>query len=224
MGRSHFASGILATEATAQIVHYSMTEAVTGLIVGSCAALLPDIDHPSSTVSRTFGPLSQGFAHLWSRLMGGHRAGTHCIAGILALGAVSWLCVSNRHNVVAMSVLSAILIVTLAAGVRTFRIPGWLDDVAPVPIVLGLVCFTDVDLSAVPAALMLGCAVHVAGDCLTNSGCPIFWPFSRERLSMHLFSTGKWAETWIVYPLLLVGVVLLAGRQVFSWLHPLLFN
>jgi membrane-bound metal-dependent hydrolase YbcI (DUF457 family) len=217
MGRSHFASGILATEAVAQLVHYSPTEAVTGLIVGSCAALLPDIDHPSSTVSRTFGPLSQGFAHLWSRLMGGHRAGTHCIAGILALGAVSWLCVSHRHNVVAMGVLSAILIVTLAAGVRTFRIPGYWDDVAPIPIVIGLVFYTNVDLSAVPAALMLGCAVHVAGDCLTNSGCPIFWPFSLKRFAMKLFSTGKWAERVLVYPIIVLASALLAVWWAASW-------
>jgi membrane-bound metal-dependent hydrolase YbcI (DUF457 family) len=150
--------------------------------------------------------------------MGGHRAGTHSILGILALGAVAQACVTFRHNVIAMAILSAILIVTLAAGVRTFRIPGVWDDVAPIPVVIGLVWMTNVDLSAVPVALMLGCAVHVAGDCLTNSGCPLGWPFSRERVALRLFSTGKWAEKMIVYPLMVGSALLVAGWQAFSLL------
>lgn len=216
LGRTHFASGVLAVEALASVIHPTTTEAVTGLVVGSCAALLPDMDHPSATVSRTFGPLTQGFAALWSRLLGGHRAGTHSILGILALGAVAQVCVFFRHVVPAEVVLSAILIVTLAAGVRIFRIPGRVDDFAPIPIVIGLVWFTNVNLSAVPVALMLGCAVHVAGDAMTNSGVPLLWPFSRDRLAMHLFSTGKRAEKVIVYPAIVLVAALLGVWQVLS--------
>ena len=216
LGRTHFASGVLVTEGLACVVHLSPAETVTGLVVGSCAALLPDIDHPSSTVSRTFGPLTQGFAHIWSKLMGGHRHGTHCILGILALGAVSWVCLQHRHNLLAGGILAAILIVTLAAGVRIFRIPGWLDDVAPIPVVLVVVFWTNIDLSVVPIALMLGCAVHVAGDMMTRGGCPLAWPLSKERFALGLFSTGGWIEKTLVYPASLIGIVVLGAHQVFS--------
>ena len=214
LGRSHFASGILAVEAVATVTHFTPTEAVTGLVVGSCAALLPDMDHPSSTISRTFGPLTRGFSALLAKMLGGHRAGTHSIPGILALGGVMKLCVLFRHSPPAKIVLTAVLVVTLAAGVRILRIKGKVDDFAPIPIVVGLVWFSDVSLSAVPLALMLGCAVHVAGDCATNSGCPLLWPISKERFGLHLFSTGKWVEKRLVYPAIVVGAVLLGVRQV----------
>ena len=206
LGRTHFASGVLVTEGLACVVHLTPAETVTGLVVGSCAALLPDIDHPSSTVSRTFGPLTQGFATPMARCLGGHRFGTHSLPGILFFGLVMQVCVFFRHSPPAQVIVSAVLIVTLAAGVRIFRIKGIADDLAPIPVVIGIVWFTDVSLSAVPAALVLGCIVHVAGDCMTNSGCPILWPFDKEdRLALKLFSTGKLAEKLIVYPLILGG-------------------
>jgi membrane-bound metal-dependent hydrolase YbcI (DUF457 family) len=60
------------------------------------------------------------------------------------------------------------------------------------------------------AATALGCAAHVAGDELTHGGCPLFWPVSMHEF--HLLprplqiTTAKLCETWIVFPLLLVGL------------------
>lgn len=216
MGRSHFVSGIVAFEATAAGMHYSFTQAVVGAVVVSSAALLPDIDHPQATISKTFGPVSAGVSRGIAALAGGHRKGTHCLAGILALGGIAHLCVTYRHQMLAMFVLSAILILTLAAGVRIFKIPGWIDDLAPIPVVMVVIGFTDLDLSTVPVALMLGCATHVVGDCLTNSGCPIFWPLSEKRFSLRLFKTGKWFEKWIMFPGLIVTAHGVALWQVWA--------
>ena len=216
LGRSHFVSGVIATEVAGLSAHFSLTQMITGLVLGPCAALLPDIDHQKATISKTYGPITVGFSRILSKTMGGHRAGTHSIFGILLLGGVTQACVTYRHNPVSMVVLSAILIVTLAAGVRVLRIKGWVDDLAPIPVVIGVVCLTPLDLHAVPVALMLGCTTHVLGDCLTNSGCPVFWPFGSERLKFGLFATGKKVEKRIVFPAMLTAMFGLAVYGVYA--------
>ena len=100
LGRTHFASGVLVTEALACVIHFTPAETVTGLVVGSCAALLPDIDHPSSTVSRTFGPLTQGFATLGPLSAATGSGRTACL-GILVFGLVR--CAFFRHSLPARS-------------------------------------------------------------------------------------------------------------------------
>jgi membrane-bound metal-dependent hydrolase YbcI (DUF457 family) len=212
MGRSHFVSGIVAFEVTASQMHYTPEQAAIGAIVVASAALLPDIDHQHATISRTYGPITVGVSRVIAKLAGGHRRGTHSLVGIGILGMAAQACVTYRHQILAMAVLSGILIVTLAAGVRMLRIPGWIDDLAPIPVVVIGVAFTNVDLTSVPVALVIGCVTHVIGDCLTNSGCPILWPLSDERLKLGLFKTGKRAETWIVFP-----VLVLTAFGMYAW-------
>lgn len=216
MGRSHFASGIVAFLATSEQMHYTPVQAGIGALVVSSAALLPDIDHPSATVSRTFGPVSRGVSKGIAALADGHRKGTHCLFGIGLLGLLAQAGVMYRHHIVQGAALCAILIVTLAAGVRMLRIPGWVDDLAPIPIVIIGVCFTNVDLTTVPIALVIGCLAHVLGDCLTNSGCPIFWPLSNARLKFGLFKTGGKFEKWVMFPALILTAYGLAGWQVWA--------
>jgi membrane-bound metal-dependent hydrolase YbcI (DUF457 family) len=216
MGRSHFVSGIVAFEATAAWMHYTPTQAAVGAIVVSSAALLPDIDHQHATISRTYGPITVGVSRAIAKLAGGHRRGTHCLAGILTLGWIAHLCVEYRHQIIAMFVLSAILIVTLAAGVRMFRIPGWIDDLAPIPVVMVVVGFTNVDLTTVPVALMLGCLTHSMGDSLTNSGWMPFWPISDVRIKFALFKTGKRAEKLVVFPVLVLAAFGMAWWKVWA--------
>lgn len=216
MGRSHFVSGIVAFEATASAMHYTPVQAAVGAIVVSSAALLPDIDHQKATISRTYGPITVGVSRAIAALAGGHRKGTHSLLGIGLLGLIAQAGVMYRHHLLGMLVLSSILIVTLAAGVRLLRIPGWIDDLAPIPVVIAGVGFTNIDLSTVPIALVIGCLTHVAGDCLTNSGCPILWPLSDERLKVGLFKTGKKAEKWIVFPALMLAAYALGAWKVWA--------
>lgn len=216
MGRTHFVSGIVAFEATAASMHYTPTQAAIGAVVVSSAALLPDIDHQHATISRTYGPITVGVSRAIAGLAGGHRRGTHSIFGIGLLGLITQACVMYRHQMLAMAVLCGILIVTLAAGVRLLKIPGWIDDLAPIPVVITGVCFTNVDLTAVPIALVVGCLAHVAGDCLTNSGCPILWPLSDERLKFGLFNTGKRFEKWVMFPVLVLAAYGLGAWKVWA--------
>jgi membrane-bound metal-dependent hydrolase YbcI (DUF457 family) len=67
-------------------------------------------------------------------------------------------------------------------------------------------------MSFVGYAVTLGCLAHVAGDCLTPRGCPVFWPV-RWRVEIPLVPrTGGKAEQRVLVPLLVLAAVLLAVR------------
>lgn len=69
----------------------------------------------------------------------------------------------------------------------------------------------------VSVGLVLGCLVHILGDCLTVSGCPLFWPAKRRFRLGPGFSTGKKFETAILCPLM----TLAAGGLLWSSLDGL---
>lgn len=69
------------------------------------------------------------------------------------------------------------------------------------------------------ASAMLGVAVHIAGDCLTPSGCPIFWPFRVDgrRFHRHTFdvlTTGDDIEEPVVATLVFRPTTVLVGLWV----------
>lgn len=95
MGRTHAATGAAAGTASGLAAGLRPGH---GLLVWTAvtalAALGPDLDHPGSYLGRRVVPLSW----LVGKLAGGHRAGTHSLAGtavvlLLALWLVPWLAV-----------------------------------------------------------------------------------------------------------------------------------
>lgn len=225
MGRSHALTGIAAGIGATYAITLSVPAAIAGTAVCTGAALLPDIDHPNSTVSHTFGPVTQAFCWIMNHLTGGHRRGTHSIAGIAALGAIAEFGVLYRHAarpalyVPAQIALCVIIILTFAGAIRLLKIPGWIDDFAPVPIVIALVCLTDVPLEIIPPALMLGAAIHILGDVVTRQGCPIFWPLDQKNYRLNLFTTNGKVERLIVVPLVIITIVAELVWKVFAATH-----
>jgi membrane-bound metal-dependent hydrolase YbcI (DUF457 family) len=105
MGKAHMASGAAAFAVvgtgTASVTGLSFGQLITGMALCAGAAVLPDIDHPGSGVSRTFGPVTRGFAWVVEKVSGGHRNGTHSFLGtavftVLAFGATA-LHTRNAH-------------------------------------------------------------------------------------------------------------------------------
>lgn len=107
MGRSHALSGAvgwLAGCAALDVVGLEVPGAViaAGVVVSTGFALLPDLDHEGSTVSRTLGPVTGFLSGLTAGLSvtvrssscrhcgghddGGHRGLTHTAAGALVMG------------------------------------------------------------------------------------------------------------------------------------------
>jgi inner membrane protein len=65
----------------------------------------------------------------------------------------------------------------------------------------------------IPAAVVLGSAVHIVGDMLTVSGCPLFWPAPRRFRLGPGFRTGKVFETAVLCPLMTIGTAVLLGSS-----------
>lgn len=207
MGRSHWLSGLAAGVGGAYLTGVPIWDGILGAALCTGAAILPDIDHPRSTVSNMYGPLTRSFCWIMGKLTGGHRRGTHSVAGVALLGIVAQLGVENRETIPGMVALSVIMILCLAGAVRIMKIPGWIDDVLPIPLVLGVVVLTDIRLDTVPVAVMLGCLIHILGDMVTPMGCPIYWPVSGKNVRFNLFKTNGRVERWIVVPLLIIVIV-----------------
>ena len=231
LGRDHALSGAVVFAALASSLHVTEANLVAGLVLTAGAGVLPDIDHPDSTIARSFGFLTEWFAWMVARLSGGHRHGTHSLlgiavftvgaygAGLLQLSAPKSL--AAGHPGFSWHIVPAALIIALlySAALRALRIGGHHGDLLGIAGALAT-CYTGADLTQltvgswhVPllaAATALGCAAHIAGDELTHGGCPLFWPVSMHEF--HLLprplqiTTAKLGETWVVFPLLLVGL------------------
>lgn len=232
LGRDHALSGALVLAALAPVLRVPAEMLPAAIVLGAGAGVLPDIDHPDSSISRSFGFLTEGFSWLVHKLSGGHRHGTHSIVGIAVFTAGSYAAGSLQaahqphglvvdHRTFTWYVIPALLYMALlySAALRALRIGGHHGDIIGI-LAAAATIFTGADLTqfhvwhwSVPLlaiATALGCAAHIAGDELTHGGCPILWPFSMHEF--HLLprplqiTTAKVCETWVVFPLLVIAL------------------
>jgi membrane-bound metal-dependent hydrolase YbcI (DUF457 family) len=173
--------------------------ALIGTPVCAGWALVPDIDHPNSTIAHSAGPISQGVAtvvagmsrliHEWTRTPAdrpdedGHRTVTHTVLGALIFGAVvglaGWL--GGRWTAAFLVFWPAHLGISTVLRSRR-RHQYWGGFRIRKSVVDALI------LAAVAAALTPGSAwwlgvaagggalIHVAGDMLTDGAVPALWP------------------------------------------------
>lgn len=228
MGRQHALTGVLAATGTAYAIKADVPMFVLMCTTLPGAALLSDIDHPDSTVSNVYGPLTRTFARVLD-----HRKQTHSIFGVLTLSTVVYAAAEYANSPmfssawwVSRSVLFLVLTLIYASTLRLFHIKGWLDDFAPIPISamitfgepalgdLGVQPFPFHDL---PLLVALGMFVHILGDWITKQPIPIFWPLSSKGTALGLIKAGGWFETWILRWLFVVG----SGVLTMAWLNVL---
>lgn len=201
---------------------HALTGALAGLVVGPSLgldtipelgpfaatvagfAVLPDIDHPSSTVTRSLGPVTAALSFVLRRASGKlykhtkgprdepggtHRLLTHTwvFAGLLgglcwgstelwgAWAVAAWLLLGVH---LAVDRLGRLALLAFAAGAAAW-LPATLSGERSV---------SDSVLEALAQssgwlgiAVALGCAVHCVGDAVTELGCPFLWPLLRWR-------------------------------------------
>lgn len=218
MHKSHALSGVLFVTSVGAVAHPTPSTLVLAATAIPGFALLNDIDHARSLVSSTYGPLTR----VWSLFLA-HRRETHSYPGIAALGLVTELAVWFSDTIVARVWLTALLVLCWASILRTLRVKGLLADLLPFAIAIPVVWYRaeavasglpEYPLEFIPVALVCGMLVHVWGDCLTNSGCPLWWPFSKKRTAFKLrvfgrklaINTGKRFELRVIYPAMWLGV------------------
>jgi len=211
LGRDHALSGAAAFALLAPQLHVTGAHLAAGTVLAAGAAVLPDIDHPDATISRTFGFLTGAFAWTVEKVSGGHRHGTHSVIGIAVFTALAWAADAWRNSgpvwqarqfpfgylygrpLSPWHLLPEMLLLALlySAGLRALRIGGHHGDLLGILLAAATTWF-GWDSGAVTgwhlplAALItgLGCACHIAGDEITHGGCPLAWPVSGHEFHL----------------------------------------
>ena len=202
-GPTHAMSGLAAWAAvtaladTHAIGQLSPKTWVVGATLAAGAALLPDIDHPKSTVAATFGAISQaisaavsGFSGVVYRLTrtkkdsdreGTHRGFTHTVVFALLAGIATTAVVQSSHGG-ALGVLMfffAGLAVRGIAHTWSARSDALLIGLASLLLTAACCAWTGnqpTQAAAFGVAVMIGCIAHFIGDAITEQGCPMLWP------------------------------------------------
>lgn len=157
---------------------------VTGALVTAGAAMLPDADHHNSSIAHSLPPLSNLVCTGVGTISGGHRRGSHSIAGAAAFVAVAlttglWTIETGLFGTVfpGAGILSVLLVAFAAKALRI--IP---DGLQKSPWVVGLIVGAFIALFApeqqfwFPIAMGTGVAIHILGDMMTTGGCNLLWP------------------------------------------------
>ncbi|MBB4931356.1 membrane-bound metal-dependent hydrolase YbcI (DUF457 family) [Lipingzhangella halophila] len=211
MASSHSATGALAGVATTGAIAPllgSTTDVVTlavGAAVGAGAALLPDLDHPEATATRSQGPITAwactGLRALSSAVWmatrtpadyggyqdgaGAHRHLTHTLPAAVVAGVLVWAAALHSYG------MAAVLWLLISLGLRglgqclTGRDRRSLSQWTTVSLGAGLATVV-VMVVAPPAPSLLGAVVavgmgaHILGDWLTPQGVPLTWPLRRR--------------------------------------------
>lgn len=207
LGNHHAVFGgavfLAATSATHAVVPMSGQQMLVGAVVAMGAALVPDLDEPGSSASRSFGFVGRHGARLVSLLAGGHRGRTHTLP-VVAVGLVAvYLATAST---LAVSVLLGLLVMvgldvlhSVKEGVE------WL-----VGLVVALLASQLVSPGDAWPVLAVGCGwlSHMAGDTLTPHGVPWLWPLRPldDTVSVGLFRSGSPVEP-VVVAVLVGGLV-----------------
>lgn len=194
---------------------------VVGAVVTAGAALLPDLDHPQATISRSLPPLTNVVSHGVGAISGGHRNGTHglpALAVVTALVALSFA--GFWHGTIfghpfgfGVAIFSTVLgaLASIALKISFGSLGSW-----PTAILFGLASGFLLPQGApwLPFAVGIGYAVHIFGDFLTTAGVPLLYPFSKKRFSLPLLGTAGSTREYVVTTLLslyaIAAVVLVA--------------
>lgn len=193
MGAHHAATGAAAWVALSNSLTVlpslgvvSMTPAEVGLgaVICAGAALLPDADHSSATISRSAGFLSRVATRVVSAGTGGHRNGTHSGVSVVVVPLLAWL--FARQGWIDATPWSAYVIgagiaamIMMAFALKVLKIlaswaVAWIVGLAVAAVITSY--FPQL-WGWLPLAIAVGWIVHLAGDFLTVGGLPIFWPF-----------------------------------------------
>lgn len=228
MAKSHALTGVALVTATGWLTDFSPATMAFALVTVPAFALFNDIDHPNSMVSTSYGFVSRMFSLLLV-----HRRETHSFPGIALIGLATWAATIWDTATPSRVWLTLILVLAWAALLRTLGLRGLVPTALPVLVAVPLIWLREelaasgtvlMSLDVLPLVVIAGMLAHVVGDCPTNTGCPLWWPFSKRRTSfrvklrprgkVYAFSTNSVVEHKVVVPLLWLGI----AATTFLWL------
>jgi membrane-bound metal-dependent hydrolase YbcI (DUF457 family) len=194
-------------------------EIIAGSLVCAGAALLPDLDHKSATVTKTYGKVTEVLGDIFNWAFGGHRMGTHSFFFAVLMGVVVQLLAlwSELAVQVFVFLLIGIALQGLGFGLdKNKAASGIINAMATAAITLTLYA-AQVNYTWLGLAVAFGVILHFFGDMITKMGVPMFWPFWKKRIGQDKgFKTNGPVEQKVVTPLLTIGVVILCV-YLFDW-------
>lgn len=200
LGRTHAITGTAAwlgaVPAIDAAVGLSYGQIALGAALAAGGAMAPDADCPGSTICRTYGPVTNLPARLVSFIARGHRKGTHSVLGMVAFTAGAYACqqAGGWARWLLLWVLLGVAARALGIAIPRHRSITAVIHALTMAGVTALVVAAGIDTTQVlPGAMLVGCAAHIAGDMLTEDGCPLLWPI-RSRFGIGLIETGGWVE------------------------------
>lgn len=227
MGRSHALTGWSAGLAAAPFLgQHSLAGAVVVGSVTAGFALLPDLDHRSSTASRLLGPVTDGISRLFrgiSRAVylvtkgprdepgGAHRQFWHTGVAAALLGWLANLGVHAGGRWAALSVIVFGVLLAVAALGDWVLIPAVGGGVLATVAAHGHVTTVlDGSVGWLGWAVAVGCLTHDLGDALTQHGCPLLFPLPiagetyaeirlPKALRFHTSGRGEQMLFWLVF-------------------------
>ena len=197
MGKTHAVSGALLYLGTAPVFGVSGYPLVIGTTCAFGAALIPDLDHPSSTIAHTFGWITKLLARGVCKLSGGHRKATHAIIGLIGVYIIyEMLIVAGGWWLIGgITLLFGLALDVVLSG------RGVIDGVMRFGTSFILVWFlTYVGIvwdHWVAYAAFIGAVAHSIGDTLTEEGVPWLYPFIKTAYKIPIFRTGKAGEQYV---------------------------
>jgi membrane-bound metal-dependent hydrolase YbcI (DUF457 family) len=237
MGHTHALSGAAAWLAVVPLVTdhpllgdhavvLSPAQMAAGALVCAGAAMLPDIDHHDGSIANTYGIVTRLLCQLVAKISGGHRHATHSLAFAFGAGYATDVMATHAFNpphggqplpavVVGWWVMLFLVVGLGLRGVGIgFKDSDHLTGLLNAVLAAGLVyLMRHLDMRFIGYAVALGCLAHVAGDCLTPRGCPVFWPV-QWRIGVPVVPrTNGTVERWVVTPVLTLVVVVLVIRS-----------
>lgn len=234
MGHSHALSGVVGWMAVvpfldgAEILGHTLDlgpgEIIAGSLVCAGAALIPDLDHKSATITQTYGVFTQTLGALFNWLFGGHRNGTHSLLFALLMGGAAQALVlwSDLAVQVFIFLLVGIALNGLGYGMQKNRTAAEvINALATAGITLSLYA-SGVNYTWIGLAVGFGCLLHFAGDMATSMGVPLLWPVWKYRFGQNFgFKTDGPVERKVITPTLTIAIVLLSV-YLFPWKEMLL--
>lgn len=211
MGSTHAQSGSTVfaffTTVAAPITgaHLAWPAVAAGTLACAGAALLPDIDHPGASIAHSFGPISSAVTRIIHRVSGGHRQATHSLLLAAATYGGSVAAVRLGHGFAAVPLMFVLFVFAIRA---LHLAPGLTYGVAALVDLLAFLLLHG-DYGWLPDAVGIGYLAHLAGDCLTREGCPLWWPYETTVRLPVIQKTGNRVETLLFGPAFALGTIAL---------------
>lgn len=239
MGTAHALSGLLAGLVAGRLVGYDeLGELAPFAIATAGYALVPDLDHRSSSATRLLGPITGALSLALRKAStslyavtkgpkdeptGEHRHLTHTVLFALLLGGIcAATSLASPWVAIAWLAFGAVLAIDRLGVVGlagTLIAAGtWLVAAATAPGGFETAFWASVNSTTgwLGLAVATGAVVHCLGDAITSAGCPFLFPLYIKGETWYELRPPKWlrfkaggrVERLAVMPALVVATVL----------------